>query len=399
MKLSTTSKTIVGLLSLAAVVEACQKNEANAKQLVLDKNKLGVSYNDEYSGPFTFEFGDLNTEVTDLGRVLFYDESLSLNERVSCGSCHIQSHGFADLQKASLGFAMGETARNSMSLSNLESTDVLFWDGRESDLTNQVVKPITNHLEMGYGSMVELVNRLNTKDYYNELFEDAFGSSEITEDRISWALESFIKSLRSHRNMVDIALAESGSFSLWSSSAIVELSDPVAQRGFELFGELGCSNCHNGINIGGKNMANIGLEMDYTDPGLATWSDSPGSVGVFKIPSLRNVALTAPYMHDGRFATLEEVIEHYNSGIVAHPNLNWMLTDAQEIETVNDLINAGFDPVEVFAAQEFNSPSSPRRLNLTDLQKADLLAFLQSLTDYEMLSDPRYSNPFVLEEL
>jgi cytochrome c peroxidase len=286
-----------------------------------------------------------------------------------------------------------------MAISNMGSTNVLFWDGRESDLTDQVVKPITNHLEMGYGSTAELVHRLNTKDYYNELFQNAFGSDEITAERISWALESFIKSLRSYRNMVDIALAETSTTSSpWSSSVDIVLSDPVAQRGFELFGALGCSNCHGGKNIGGTNMANIGLEMDYADPGLATWSDSPGSVGVFKIPSLRNVALTAPYMHDGRFATLEQVIEHYNSGIVAHPNLNWMLTDVQDIETVNDLINAGFDPIQVFNEQEFNSPSAPRRLNLTDLQKADLLAFLQSLTDYEMLSDPRYSNPFVLEE-
>jgi cytochrome c peroxidase len=257
---------------------------------------------------------------------------------------------------------------------------------------------------MGYGSFDQMLERIATKDYYPELIETAFGTAQIDENKVRSALSEFLKSIRSYRNTLDVVLAQlPETSSPWSSQLdpnSVQLPNDQEQRGFELFGELGCANCHGGHDIGGRMTANIGLDMEYADQGVASWSGIDREKGEFRIPSLRNVALTAPYMHDGRFATLEEVIEHYNSNIQAHPNLNWQLQSISNIETFSDLFQSGIDPVDLFLDDEFENiaPVQAIRMNLSESQKQDLLAFLHALTDKAMVSDTRYSNPFVYIE-
>lgn len=393
-------KGIGSTLLLAIAIAACQKEEANNLRQVLMPERLGVNYNDTYPEHLANQFEVIDNDKADLGRVLFYDESLSINERVSCASCHIQSHAFADGKKNSPGFAQQNTSRNSLHITNIENFSPLFWDGRRNSLFEQVVDPITDHIEMGYGSTSQMIERISTKPYYADLFVEAFGTDQINEVRIREALTVFISSIRSYRNTLDAALAVlPPSSSPWSSlidPESIRLSSEQENRGFHLFGELGCANCHSGHNIGGRLKANIGLDMEYSDQGFASWSLDREDRGVFRIPSLRNIALTAPYMHDGRFATLEEVIEHYNSNIKAHPNLDWDLQQVSEIDSFDDLVTLGLDPVDVLSSEDIedNLPILPIRMNLSDSQKQDLLAFLHALTDKALINDTRYSNPF-----
>jgi cytochrome c peroxidase len=395
-------KTSICYLGLVIVgLVACTKVTSTGKKQVLVQERLGVDYNDTYPNHLANSFSTINNAKADLGRVLFYDESLSINERVSCSSCHVQVNAFAENKSTSTGFAMVNTVRNSMSLGNTEDFDPLFWDGRQNSLLSQVTEPITNHIEMGFGSLEDMIDRIKTKPYYNDLFVQAFGSNEINDQKVASALSTFISSIRSFRNKLDDAMAALPFISSpwgFNDSGDIVLDDPQAQRGFELFGNLGCASCHSGNNVGGHSFGNIGLDITYADGGAGTWFGNLESIGHFRIPSLRNVALSAPYMHDGRFQTLEQVIEHYNSGIQPHPNLSWRLVADSEFSTINEFMDAGIDVTEAVITEDdselINQNIIPLRLGLTEAQKADLAAFMRSLTDDKMIRDTRYSNPF-----
>lgn len=401
-------KVLVITLSMITVLlfQACLKSDGDLnQQRLLKAELLDHDYNnDDYPSHMQSISFNLDNEVVKLGRVLFYDEILSANERISCGTCHHQNKGFSDGQATSAGFAMQQTPRNSMSLGNNSMQSRFFWDIRTSSLNEQVLMPIMNHIEMGQQDLNTLVTRIESKDYYMTLFTNAFGTGEVSIDRISDALVEFISALRSYENELDNAIPEDSFGSLWGGGTPPNFPDPAAQRGFELFGDLGCNSCHSGSNVGGNgSAANIGLDMVYTDAGVASWSGDAESIGAFKIPSLRNVALTAPYMHDGRFDTLDEVIEHYNSGIQAHPNLNWNLTTTGFI-SLQDLLESGIDPTLLFteASEEElfeNLEVVPMRFNLTASDKANLKVFLESLTDLDFVNDPRFADPFVVEKI
>ena len=152
---------------------------------------------------------------------------------------------------------------------------------------------------------------------------------------------------------------------------------------------LPCGDCHDQKNLGGFgiNVANVGLNIDYTDDGVMGITGNLSQEGDFKIPSLRNVALTAPYMHDGRFATLEEVIRFYNSQITTNPNLSFPLDASTQVITNNGYGNTSTVVVQV-------PPVEPVRLNLTDQQIGDIVAFLNTLTDNTFVSDQKFSDPF-----
>lgn len=287
-----------------------------------------------------------------LGRVLFYDKKLSLNNRVSCGSCHKQNLAFSDNASRSEGFEGENTKRNSMGLANLRYNKFFFWDGQELSMEDQVLKPVENHIEMGMEDFDKLANKLSTIDYYGDLFEAAFGTSEVTEDRISLALAQFMRSMVSFDSKYDEGLAND--FSNFNT---------LEKQGMELFQshKAKCNDCHrpdHNFSVSWRGTVNIGLDMEYADKGAGG--------GSFRVPSLRNVAKTAPYMHDGRFATLEEVLDHYSEGIQNHPNLDWVLQD-----------NGG-----------------PLRMNLTETEKQALIAFLGTLTDESYLNDPKFASPF-----
>ncbi len=328
-------------------------------------------------GGFGFGFNSQNPTITNpgatLGRVLFYDPQLSLNNRISCASCHKQELAFSDDVAGSTGFGGKTTPRNSMAIVNAGFNNNLFWDSRVSSVGDLVTKPIQNHIEMGMEEMANLERKLAKIDYYPDLFEAAFGSKTITEDRIGSALAQFVCAITTTNSRFDAEQRQN--FAGYTQ---------LERRGLDLFlsARTNCSRCHAAPNfsapdfVGGeygsgggsvfggggddlKGGANNGLDLVYADQGLGE--------GRFRIPSLRNIALTAPYMHDGRFKTLEEVIEHYDHGIQAHTALDKNL-------------RAG--------------DGSPKQMNLNALEKQSLVAFLHTLTDETLLSDPRFSDPF-----
>lgn len=318
-----------------------------------------------------------------LGRVLFYDKKLSLNNTVACATCHKQQFAFADNKASSIGFEGKITSRNSMTIINPGMSHGYFWDIRADKLEDQVLMPVKNHIEMGLENLDNLEIKLAKLDYYPPLFEAAFGTTEITRDNISKALAQFLRSMASYRSKYDKGLEND--FSNFTA---------LERMGKDLFEswDMPCQSCHGGTNFDGwgGGVSNIGLDEVYTDNGLGALSQwqAQGSFydGMFKVPSLRNVAVTAPYMHDGRFNTLEEVIEHYDSGVKKHPNLDYRLTTGGFF-IFND--NAFEDPVPGTIVD-----GEPRKLNLTDLQKRALVAFLETLTDYELIRDPKFSDPF-----
>lgn len=314
----------------------------------------------------------ITNEGATLGRVLFYDTELSANGTISCASCHQQDKGFSDDAVLSTGFMGGKTSRHSMSLINARfyQRGRFFWDERAATLEEQVVMPFLDPVEMGM-TMEHVITRISAQPFYAALFEKAFGSPGINADRIAKALAQFVRSIVSYSSKYDAGRAV-------SPTPGVNFSNFTAQEnlGKNLFfrsittGGGGCFGCHTteafiNANAGPQNN---GLDaVSLTDSGAGAVFSNPMFIGRFKTSSLRNVELTAPYMHDGRFATLEEVVEHYNSGIQKHPTLDAVLKD---------------------------DSGNPVRLNLTEAQKAALVAFLKTLTDRGVASEKKWSNPF-----
>lgn len=310
-----------------------------------------------------------NNQITDngatLGRVLFYDNNLSRNNTISCASCHIQEHGFADPTALSTGFDGELTSRNSMGLANARfyKNGRFFWDERAESLEEQTLVPIQDLVEMGM-TLPELEDKLSELDYYGTLFTNAFGDEAVTSDRIALALSQFIRSMVSYESKFDEGLAQvndiDDNFPNFTTSE---------NRGKQLFmsNQTRCFDCHATNVFVGDDARNNGLDATITDPGVGGITGNNNELGEFKVPSLRNIALTSPYMHDGRFETLEEVIEHYNSGVQNNPNLDNKLTQGNNV----------------------------RRLNLSDDDKQALVDFLNTLTDDEFVNDEKYANPFV----
>ena len=326
-----------------------------------------------------------------LGRVLFYDTRLSANARVSCGSCHRQDHGFSDPRRLSVGFDGRPTRRHAMSLANARyyARGRFFWDERAETLEAQVLAPIEDPLEMG-ASLAAVEARLAATSFYPPLFELAFGSPDVTRDRMARALAQFVRALVSHRAPYDYARAAGPA----GSPAFLDRLTPTARRGYLLFATppgpgrrgAGCARCHAGDAQISLAPRNIGLdELDGSVEGNfealhRVGGSGPGGFdpgagdGRFKAPSLRNVAVRPPYMHDGRFETLREVIGHYDADVAPHPFLDMNLLDRRLVVT--------------------GGPVRPLRLDLTEPEITALIAFLETLTDPAFLTDPRVSDPF-----
>ncbi len=311
----------------------------------------------------------LSNKSVQLGRILFYDKKLSINNTISCASCHKQSLAFADNVNFSTGFGNLLTTRNSMSILNPVNNNNMFWDSRASSPLELSLMPVFNHIEMGMENDQMLVTKLSKTSYYPDLFEDAFGDRTITREKISKAVTQFLNCLFSKESKFDQGLQNN--FANFT---------PLELYGKQLFfsDQLKCSECHSGTNFsapdapgspyGGstfgndasnpRGTANIGLDVSYKDNGRGN--------GKFKIPSLRNIELTGPYMHDGRFTTLEQVINHYSEGIQNHPSLD----------------------------EKFRDGMKAKKLNLSENDKVALIAFLKTLTDKNLITNPKFSDPF-----
>jgi len=294
------------------------------------KNRRPIELPEKYT-PFRFQMAatfpmpdlpmdnPLIEERVSLGQKLFQDPAFSKDNSISCLACHNPEKGFSDPRRFSIGIHGDPGTRNSMTLLNLAWKKSFFWDGRATSLRQQVLMPVQEHDEMDE-SLANVANKLSSNSTYPPLFEMAFGSPKINPDKISLALEQFILTLTSYRSKFDLAMA-----------GLTKLT-PEEQRGFELFmteyeprmGQRGadCFHCHGGALFTDSQFHNNGLDVSPTDPGRAKVTGRDGDLGKFSTPTLRNVALTAPYMHDGRFKTLEEVIEHYSSGVQRSPTLD-----------------------------------------------------------------------------
>jgi len=311
-----------------------------------------------------------DNQITDqgatLGRVLFYDKVLSANNTISCSSCHLQEAGFSDPERFSIGFEGGLTGRNSMGISNARyyQNGHFFWDERAETLEEQVLMPIQDEIEMGL-SLSELVSKVEGQLYYPVLFEQVYGDDEVTPDRISEALAQFVRSIVSYQSKYDVGRAQVND----PNQDFPNYSD-IENLGKDVFfsGRGDCSRCHTSDLFVGDEARNNGLDDVLTDLGLGAITGRANDNGKFKVGSLRNIELTAPYMHYGRFKTLEEVVNHYDSGVQASATLDNRL-------------------------RQGNS-NNPRRLNLSNQEKVALVAFMKTLTDTELANDEKFSSPF-----
>jgi cytochrome c peroxidase len=323
----------------------------------------------------------LTEEGVELGRMLFYEKQLSVDQSVSCASCHQQDKAFTDGRQFPQGVNGGQVNKNSMSLHNLLWVSHLNWDGRSASLEEQAVGPLTNPLEMGLADVNEAVLRLQTTQIYPPKFFEAFGSDSITAENLLKALAQFERTLISNQSKLD---------RYWRNE--YEPTD-LELKGMTLFfthpeptqGIRGgnCGDCHLGPFTGGAADAfngfhNNGLDQDSDlEEGLAGFTGNAFDKGKFRAPSLRNIALTAPYMHDGRFNTLEEVLAHYDEHIQMSSTLDPLIQEAS-----NETIIQG----------------EPIKLHLLPEEKEAILAFLHMLTDSTFIEDERFSNPFTQGE-
>ena len=310
-----------------------------------------------------------DVEVTDagatLGRVLFYDASLSVDGTVSCSSCHHQEFAFADPTAKSVGVSGQPTLRNAMGLFNFRYQRRMFWDLNTVGLEAQVLQPVAHPDEMAM-PLDALPEKLQALEYYPPLFDAAFGDTAVTNERVQSALAQFLMAFQSYSSRFDAGLDND-----------FEGYTPQEIQGKDLFfnGVTRCNQCHSGKNLFSTQAFINGMEVDYAaagDAGIGALSGAASDDGRFKTVSLRNVGLTAPYMHDGRFATLRDVVDFYSDGIQPHPYLD-----------------------ERLSVNGFGVPGQePYQLNLTEEEREALVAFMHTFTDTVMVQAEWLSDPF-----
>lgn len=355
------------LLAIVAVgIVACKKTSPDEVELA---QYDGTAYNFTYSS--TLPAPDLPSDnlLTEskvyLGRKLFYDTKLSGDGSMSCATCHMQGFGFSDTARLSLGIEGLRGKRQAMAIFNLAwHSNQFFWDGRANLLRDQALKPIEDPLEMNE-TLENVRKKLQHSQVYRALFTRAFQDGEINNTNISLALEAFMLSIVSGNSKYDQFLRGE-----------VNLTDSEERGRTLFFAEYNpafpdltgadCAHCHSGSNFENDQYMNNGLDedADFEDFGRELVTNNAADRAKFKVTSLRNISVTGPYMHDGRFTSLEEVIQHYNTGIKTSSTLDPALANTQ---------------------------STGLMLDNQDVQ--DLVAFLLTLRDEQFLNNPDYKNP------
>lgn len=298
---------------------------------------------------YDFKKRPLTPNKVRLGRMLFYDPILSKDSTISCASCHLQYTAFTHTDHSlSHGIEGKVGTRNSPVLINLAWSNAFMWDGSVTDLDAQAEQPITHPLEMDT-DIRELLNRLNTSLKYKSSFKDAFGSGPLQKEQVYQALSQFMLTLVSANAKYDKVQRGADSFTI------------AEANGYKLF-KTHCNACHTEPLFTNNKFENNGLAVDETlnDIGRMKVTGNPHDSLKFKVPTLRNVALSYPYMHDGRFKNLSMVLNNYMMGIQHTPTL---------------------------------SPHLQKGMYFTTLQKAELIAFLSTLTDKEFLYNPDFGYP------
>jgi len=300
-----------------------------------------------------------------LGRTLFYEKKLSATNTISCASCHKQERAFTDDKAFSKGIDNVPTSRNAMSLTNLLWTRKFFWDGRSASLEEQAVFPLTNLHEMGQ-SLDNSAQKLRNTPQYPALFKLVYGDDAITGDRIIKAIAQFERTLISCNSRYDQYLKNTYQPTERELKGMaLFMTGPDPEKGIR---GANCVHCHGGTKNYMEFFHNNGLDSIPADAGIESITGLSSDRGRFKAPTLRNIALTAPYMHDGRFETLEQVVDHYSEHIKQSPSLS------------------------TFLIGESNERGGTS-LKLRPEEKKELIAFLNMLTDSTFITDKRFSDP------
>lgn len=323
--------------------------------LLLQRGKsIQFSASDSYSLDLPDGFPEIpqpeNNHITlervDFGKQLFYDKRLSKDSTIACSNCHLPSAAFSDHQIKSIGIHQLKGKRNVPTLANVAYHPYFFKEGGSPTLEAQVLGPICAEDEMGFNA-VRVVERLRQDTQYVELARKAY-DRELDLFVITRALASFERTLISGNSPYDqyVNQGDTTAFTI------------AQKRGMRLFfsEKLGCTSCHGGFDFTHYGFENIGLYKKYKDKGRFRVSQDEADIGKFKVPTLRNVALTAPYMHDGSMPTLEAVLDHYQKGGNQHPNQSSLI----------------------------------KPFSLNDHEKEDIISFLNGLTDSLFIQDPRF---------
>ncbi len=301
---------------------------------------------------YTFQNNPVTKDGFELGKKLFFDPTLSRDGSVSCNNCHIQGTAFADSQQHPLSVGVNDQRgiRNAPSLVNLAFMEEFFWDGGVTHLDFVPINAIESDFEMDE-TLANVVKKLNADPVYLELFNSAFGIDKITSPYLLHALSQFTVMMVSSNSKYDKHMRGEG-----------ETLTSEELEGMEIFSSK-CGSCHSGELFSDFSFRNNGINDVFSDIGRAGISEFDGDVGKFRVPSLRNVALTSPYMHNAKFNTLEEVLDHYENGVIDSPSLDEELKNGSQLG-----------------------------IPLSEQEKEKVIAFLKTLTDREFISDTRFMN-------
>ncbi len=302
--------------------------------------------------------------AVELGRFLFWEKKLSGDQTMSCGTCHAPEVAFSDAQQFSVGIDGAVGTRNSMALVNLVFDDIITWDGAQPTLERQSGEPVENPIEM-HDEWDSVVLELAGDSIYPSMFEAAFGTDCITRRRATKSIAQFIRSMVSFNSKYDKFLTGQANLTSLELLGLEIWDDEGGSSDSGALGGADCFHCH-GLDNGrmtDNQFHNNGLDSVFTDLGRGGVTGLPQDNGLFKTPTLRNIELTAPYMHDGRFSTLEQVVEHYNSGGVP----------SATIDVNMEAVGGG--------------------LFLTNEKKAALIEFLKTFTDMDFVNNPDFQDP------
>jgi cytochrome c peroxidase len=356
------------IILIIFIISGCDKYEpdCNISEVCSETftpTNISLTYPNNFPSPNTPEWNPLTEEGVNLGRHLFYDPILSSDNTISCASCHKQEYAFGANTQFSFGVNQALGTRHSPTIMNVAFQEQFDWDGKSNSLEEQASRPIFNEIELHNNNWSEVINRLAMSDIYPDLFCAAFGTEEIDSLSIVMAISQFERTL----------ISSNSRFDQWLRGEVAFTSEEL--DGFNIFSsERGdCFHCHPTGLFTDNIFHNNGLDSDFTDMGRYDITGNPLDKGLFKSPSLRNIEFSAPYMHDGRFNTLDEVIEHYNFGGYDSP-------------TVDPLM-------KYIYTNPYNIPGLTGLL-LTEEEKANLKAFLLTLSDPLFIENPNLSNPF-----
>ncbi|WP_199851566.1 cytochrome-c peroxidase [Brumimicrobium mesophilum] len=356
-------KQFVFIVLLALLTFSCKKNEVD---MAITPYELKIP--SHFPAMPIPEDNPMSVEGVELGRRLFYDTRLSLDNSISCASCHNQANGFSDPQTFSTGVNGEIGKRQSMALVNLGWQSAYFWDGRVETLEEQVLHPVSDPLEMNQ-SWDATAQKLNSVEEYQNEFYRVFEVVDFDSTHIAKAISQFLRTLISSQSKYDVMYKYQNGLSLnaFEQNLYSQITNEE-WAGMDLFFSLtngDCLHCHNGplMEIQGL-FSNNGLDNTFPDIGRMAVTGNSSDLGKFKVPSLRNIEFTAPYMHDGRFSNLDEVINHYSFGIVESPTI---------------------DPLIEFAHQG--------GVQLDAQEHGLIKSFLKTFTDENFLNNPDFKDP------